>query len=307
MADSDETMLSGLPGDNPLGLLAALGSQVALAEQNVDAQLHWTDHPIPKPILSPAVDLADVASAALEVASDWLVSEALSEALKSDLKLRPGQPDEIREYLTSCRAVGASGLLGMCLLAEGVASETDKNKAKPSDLYFTSANQKFVTIARTILREATEAEIVADIGEPWRYNSERESLMWDSVDDRLHAYSAADPAKAPKFTNPGAEALAVIGLSRYPCFASPGRTLTQGCSGSWKRGAFVWPLWAVPATVGAVRSLLAQVAVPEDADRRRVDWYRAWGISKVMQSQIRRSPQGGYGTFGPPRVVWQRE
>lgn len=309
MTDSHYLVLGGLPGDNPLGFFAALGAQIALAEQNADSKLHWTDDPIPKPVLSPVVDLADIARAALEVASEWLLGPALNEALKSDLKLNPGEPDETHEYLRTCRVAGASGLLGMCLLAEGVASETDKKKAKPSDLYFTAGNQKFVPIARKILSEATEAEIAGDLGAPWRYFSERESLMWDSVDDRLHAYSAADPTKGqnPKRTNPGAEVLAVIGLSRYPCFASPGRTLTQGCSGSWKRGFFVWPLWSAPATGRAVRSLLAQVAAPEDSERCRADWYRSWGINRVMQSQIRRSPQGGYGTFGPPRVVWQRE
>ena len=168
-------------------------------------------------------------------------------------------------------------------------------------------------MARTILAEVTEGELVEDIGSAWRYRSRRDSLMWDSTDDRLHAHSAADPTSSqnPKLTNPGAEALAVLGLSRYPCFASPRGTLTQGCSGGWKRGEFAWPLWTVPATARSVASLLAHVTAPDAGglgdSARRAGWYRAWGLSLVMQSQIRRSSQGGYGTFGPPRVVWQRE
>lgn len=304
MTSSDTTLLPGLPGDNPLGFLASLGVQVVLADQGADHRLHWTDDPIPHPVLSPARGLTDIAQAACAVAAAWLDGPALDEAIDPGLKL---EPDDIREYLCQGRKARSSGSLSACLLAEN--SLDNNGRAKPSDLYFTAGQQKFVSMARTILREATEEEITDNLAEPWRYHSKRESLMWDCVDDRHHALSAADPtdkSRNPKLTNPGAEALAVMGLSRYPCFASPQGTLTQGCSGSWKQGLFVWPLWSVPATARSVRSLLAQVASPE-GNERRARWYRAWGISRVMQSQIRRSSQGGYGTFGPPRVVWQRE
>ncbi|MXZ53332.1 MAG: hypothetical protein F4Z34_09125 [Acidimicrobiaceae bacterium] len=304
MTSSDVALLPGLPGDNPLGFLAALGVQVALADQNADHRLHWTDDPIPHPVLSPALDLDRIARAVRVAAKFWLEGPALAQSIDPGLKLKP---DDIREYLRRGRAARSSGSLSACLLAE---NSLDNNcRAKPSDLYFTAGQQKFVSMARTILGEVTEEEIVDDMATPWRYHSERESLMWDCVDDRDHALSAADPtdkSRNPKLTNPGAEALAVIGLSRYPCFASPQGTLTQGCSGSWKQGSFVWPLWSAPATARSVRSLLAQVAAPL-VDDRRADWYRSWGIARVLQSQIRRSSQGGYGTFGPPRVVWQRD
>ena len=255
-------------------------------------------------MLSPAPDLAEVARAALAVRDLWLAGPVLGDSIHPRLQMKP---PEIREYLRHGRDAQTAGALSSCLLAED--SLDNNGNAKPSDLYFTAGQQKFVPMARAILEEVTSDEIVDDMTTAWRYSSKRESLMWDTVDDRLHAYSAADPTTSqnPKRTNPGAEALAVIGLSRYPCFAAPERTLTQGCSGSWKRGTFVWPLWTVPASLRSVQSLLAQVAVPDSSNSRRADWYGAWGLSRVMQSQIRRSPQGGYGTFGPPRVVWQRE
>lgn len=305
MTDTDSTPLRGLPGDNPLGFLAALGVQAALAEQDLDHKLRWTDDPIPHPVVSPALGLEGIANVVLAASERWLSGPALSEALDPKLKLKP---PHIREYLSCARSAGASGSLAWCLLAED--SLDNGGAAKPSALYFTAGQMKFVTMARTILSEVTEAEIVDDIARPWRYNSERGSLMWDCVDDRDHALSAADPtdkSRNPKLTNPGAEALAIVGLSRYPCFASPEGTVTQGCSGSWKRGTFTWPLWTVPATVRSVRSLLSQVAASSGNNGGRTDWYRAWGVHRVLQSQIRRSDQGGYGTFGPPRVVWQRE
>lgn len=304
MNDSNGIVLRGLPGDNPMGFLAALGVQAALTEHDDHHRLHWSDEPIPRAVVSPKRDLAEIAEAVQAVASAWLGGPALDEAVDPTLKLKR---EDIRGYLSRGRAAGEIGVLASCLLAEG--SLDNSRKAKPSDLYFTAGQQKFVPTARTLLGEVTDEEIVGDMSAPWRYHSKRASLMWDSVDDRRHAYSAADPTSSqnPKRTNPGAEALALIGLSRYPCFSSPSGTLTQGCSGSWKRGDFVWPLWTVPASGAAVQSLLAQVAAPGRADARRADWYGAWGISRILQSQIWRSSQGGYGTFGPPRVVWQRD
>ena len=310
MIDPEGMVLWGLPGDNPLGFLAALGVQVVMDDQGLDCWLHWTDDPIPRPVVTPARDLEEVANAALAVAAAWLDGPALHEAIEPKLKL---SPPHIREYLRRGREAGSTGALAFCLLAED--SLDNGGNAKPSDLYFTAGQQKFVSMARTILAEVTVGELVEDVGSAWRYRSSRDSLMWDSTDDRLHAHSAADPTSSqnPKLTNPGAEALAVMGLSRYPCFASPQGTLTQGCSGGWKRGTFLWPLWTVPSTVRTVGSLLAQVSAPRGSNgpnpdnERHVRSYLSWGLSRVMQSQIRRSAQGGYGTLGPPRVVWQRE
>ena len=305
-AENAGTVLRGLPGDNPLGFFAALGAQTALALQGNERQLAWNNDPIPHPVLHPAVELEEVAESVLAVAAEWLEGPALEKGINPTLKLKPS--GEIRHYLRRSRDAGNSGVLAACLLAEG--SVDNNGKAKPTDLYFLAARQELVTMARTILGDATEKEIIDDICKPWSYRSRRCSLMWDSVDDRLHAYSALDPTSTqnPKLTNPGAETLAIVGVSRYPCFTSPGRTLTQGCSGNWKSGAFIWPLWTVPASLHSVGSLLAAVASPESSDnRRRADWYPSWGVSQLLQSQIRRSDSGGFGTFGPARVVWQRE
>jgi len=55
---------------------------------------------------------------------------------------------------------------------------------------------------------------------PWSYTSSISSLGWDVTDDRIYAIAAANPAKEKKKTNPGAEALAVLGLSRHPVYTS---------------------------------------------------------------------------------------
>lgn len=344
---SRDVVLRGLPGDNPLGFLAALGVQTALEAQGYSSKLHWTDEPSPHPVLSgpptvvnrshtaaqqlsPLHSFKEIADAVLMLVEKWLAGPVfdvegniLDEPLDRKLKLKPPQ---IRQYLSKAREYGDHGVLAACLLAED--SLDNNGNAKPSDFYFTAGQQKFVDIVRELLC-ASQDEIIDDMTHPWSYKSKKDSLMWDTVDDRLHGYSALDPKTVKKLTNPGVEALAIIGLSRYPCFASPSQgTLTQGCSGAWKNGKFVWPVWVHPASVRSVNSLVAQVAAPPTADNgssaqpgsatrsdsaaardaaSRQRWYRAWGVSRLMQSQIRRSDSGGYGTFGPPRTVWQRE
>lgn len=88
-------------------------------------------------------------------------------------------------------------------------------------------------------------------------------MMWDVVDDRIYALSSFNPSGEKKLTNPGPEALAILGLSRHPVFCGKSRThtgrtnartLTRGCSGSWSQGSYIWPLWSMPASPKAVDS-----------------------------------------------------
>ena len=121
----------------------------------------------------------------------------------------------------------------------------------------------------------------------------------------MYALRASNPSPEKKLTNPGPEALALLGLSRYPVFAGRERTATQGCSGKWKDGYYSWPLWRRPASSRVVKSLLAH-AYDHGAASNRHRWYGSWGVAAILRSPIRRSDQGGYGTFGPPAVTWQQ-
>jgi hypothetical protein len=148
--------------------------------------------------------------------------------------------------------------------------------------------------------------VLAGFEGPWSYESQLPSLMWDVSDDRVYALAANNPSNRSekKLTNPGPEALAILGLSLHPVFAGRDRTLTQGCSGNWKDGYYSWPLWCRPATPFAVKSLLAH-AYHHPAAAVCQRWFRAWGVFRILQSPVRRSDQGGYGTFSPPQTVWQ--
>ncbi len=304
--------LHGLEGTNPLGFLAALGVQVVFAEDREQPRLWWSEDITPHAIIDADFTVERVASCALDAFGRWHRSAALNPTRQDGSPMHNGDTlklhgDDVRTYLGHASTRDSSSPLATALLAEG--SVDKQGAAKPSDFYFAAGNQHFLSAARTILAGASIEDLEAGLNGPWPYQSQLPSLGWDVSDDRVYALRAHDPAPEKKRTNPGPEALALLGLSLYPVFAGQGRTATQGCSGTWKAGAFSWPLWHNPASPLAVKSLIAHAyGVATTAERRR--WsrsWRGWGISNVYRSPIRRSDQGGYGTFGPPEVLWRQD
>ncbi len=307
------TSLPGLAGTNPLGFLAALGVQVALLEAAIPSHLWWRTGVSPTAMVDEAITPHHIAECSMEAFARWRTSPALNPAevpgvsrAKADaLKLASA---EIRRYLDYSRQTSEGTRLSTALVAEG--SLDNQEAAKPTDLYFTAGQQAFLAMARAIFEGVTVEDVLEGLEGPWSYQSRLPSLMWDVTDDRDYALSAGNPSKDKKLTNPGPEALALLGLSRYPVFAGRfagrPRTRMQGCSGIWTRARFTWPLWHKPASSHVVKSLLAHASGPQMSDIvQRECWYEAWGIASVYASSIRRSSQGGYGTFGPAETVWQ--
>ena len=300
-------LLTGLEGTNPLGFLAALGVQVVLALDAEKPRLWWSDDLVPHAVVDGEFSTVRIADRAMKVFAQWKDSPAVSprrpdgSAMPRSNKLK-FRPDDIRIYLSLAnRCVGAE--LITALVAEG--SLDNRGFAKPSDLYFTAGQQKFLDMVRRTLEETSLDDTLNGLEGPWAYNSNLPSLGWDVSDDRVYALRASNPSNEKKLTNPGPEALAVLGLSACPVFGSQGRTLTQGCSGSWKNGTYSWPLWRKPASPHAVKSLLAHAYSGDTTIADRSKWFRSWGVFRILQSSIRRSPRGGYGTFAPPSVTWQ--
>ena len=298
------THLAGLEGTNPLGFLAALGVQVAFATEPSQPKLWWSGDVIPHAVTDYEVD--DVVEQVMKILPVWRDSPATNPILRDgsampkgdELKMSSG---DVRLYLDMASRHGPTKGLASSLVAEG--SVDGKGAAKPTDLYFTAGQQKFLGIVRSILDGVSAADVRSGLLGPWDYASELPSLGWDVTDDRAYALRARNPSPEKKLTNPGPEALAILGLSTHGVFAKEGRTVTLGCSGRWKSGKYSWPIWSRPASLYSVKSLLAH-AQAEDGERQ--PWFASWSISMILQSHIRRSNQGGYGTFGPPEVVWRR-
>lgn len=303
-----DTHMKGLVGTNPLGFLAAVGIQVAFESEREQPRIWWSsDDVVPHAVADGNFTTTNIIKVTRDKLSSWKNGPVFnpdsrcSEENPLTLKFHP---DGIREYLSGSREDPAAAL-ATALVTEGGLAE--KGIAKPSHLYFAAGNQKFLGMASKIITQASEDEILAALNGPWKYECECPTLGWDVVDDSDYALSARDPTKVEKYTNPGAEALAILGLSRYPVFVHNGKTVTQGCSRSWKSGSFSWPLWNKPSSFAMVKSLLAHAYEPPPTNRPAQDrtrWYRSWGVFRVLRSPMRRTEQGGYGTFGPHEVIW---
>lgn len=304
------THLTGLEGTNPLGFLAALGVQILFENEPEKPKLWWSDDVIPHAIVDESFTVERIANQALKIFPLWAKSPALSPTFggkaKDDAKF--SSTEEIRKYLDKSISCQHASSFATALLAE--ESVDNSRKAKPTDLYFTAGTMYFLKIGRAILTKCTGDDLKSGLQGPWKYESELPTLKWDITDDRIYALSAINPSdtsKNKKLTNPGPEALAIIGMSTHPVFRGKEETLTTGCSGTWKKGYYTWPIWNCPAGLGAVKSLLYQATSKEPNRDNRSSWFKSWGISMILKSEIKRSDQGGYGTFLPPEIILHRK
>lgn len=298
------THLTALSGTNPLGFLAALGVLVVFEDQAEQPCLWWTNDVIPHAVISGDFGVADIVRRAREVIPRWLDSPALSprtgnKKTRNDAKFNP---TDLRTYLEDGEGCHPGNRLASCLVAEG--SHDNKGNAKPSDLYLSAGRVAFLRDARKILHEVSDEELTNGLLGPWRYDSSLPSLRWDIRDDPNWALAATKPG-VKKRTCPGPEALALFGFSMVPVFGKSKRTLTQGCQGSWNEGGtFSWPIWRTPIGARAVKTILAHVTVNQPYVTTRMDWYRGWGVSQIMESTIRRSKTAsGLGNMSPPRTT----
>ena len=299
------TRLTGLEGTNPLGFFGALGVQVAFGSSEHQPKLWWSDGVRSCAVVNDEFSIEAIAKQTVSALGEWRESVALTPTGPAGVALARGDDlkltrSDIRIYLGSVQKNDPAASFSAALVAEG--SVDNNGSAKPSDLYFTAGQQKFLAMVREVLRKVTSDDVIIGLTGPWEYQSKLPSFMWDVADDRIYALAANNPSGEKKLSNPGVEALAILGLSLHPVFGTHGRTLTRGCSGTWKRGHYSWPLWRKPATLRAVTALLTHA---HDAASDRQKWFPSWGIATVLRAPIRRSSQGGYGTFAPAEIIWQ--
>ncbi|WP_419944792.1 hypothetical protein [Candidatus Poriferisodalis sp.] len=308
-----ELELPGLSGNNPLGFMAALGVQTALAETNGELRLGWTDSLVPTAIIDSEYGLDEITPRVLSVARSWAAGPALNPVPERDDVKFPA--NGIRDYLDRSRGL-RDGALAMSLVAENSLDAMSGTKAKPTDLDFTSGNQKLLEMMRRILTETRLDDIAQVMSDSWHYSDRLPSLGWDVVDDRQYALEAFDPTDSknnPKLACPGVQCLAILGMRSFPVFRGGRKTATAACHGTWNQGCFSWPLWAHSVSLSVSRTLIAHASIPpddvasagSDSPTSRSRQFAGWGLFQVLASNIDRSSK--YGRFGPPRVIWQRD
>lgn len=299
-----EILLPALEGNNPLGFLAALGVLDALSRSGRRATLRWTDDLVSQALLAGAEDLADLVAVLDHERLSWTSSLVLN--FPDSAPLPDAKPSDamLREWFERAfdNASGADADMLCSILAEG---GFDRNKnAKPTHLHFTAGQQQFLEMVRT-LANAVDAEMLSEaVCGPWAYKSALPSLSWDARGERVYAIRATNPSSDKRLGVPGADWLAFRGLIFYPVSVLNGSLRTTACDRDWKKSAFRWPLWSVPASREVVRSLVADRTLVSQAylekGRLRSRDLAARGILRVLEAPIRRTDQGGYGSFSGP-------
>lgn len=333
---SRELDLTGLDAQDPLAYLAALGVLVAATDVSVRRHLaaprmRFAVGALTTPVLhglfesedelveTLMADLNEVAGRETNVARDPFLTFTYPDEkgndvhdLKPPLEVFRGFAEQLIEAASPSHRRSldwaAATLTDVAVDRSGVA-------AKPFALHFTAGQQRFLTVALELL-DGTESKPKPnspgrplDAGDlrdavfgPWPNNRTLKVFSWSPTQDRAYALRAVDPSGDQKLGTPGADWLALRGLSLLS--SAPvsgvrgGQIKTSGVDGGWKNGIFSYPIWPRPLDADAVRSLMRHPALrsgQEASTRARL----ALGV-EVLTCRISRSEQGGYGAFSRP-------
>lgn len=317
---TDEIELSGLDGTNPLGFLAALGVLDTLHRSGREPTLRWTDDLVPVPLISGAVDRDDLVAVLDEDRARWSGSTVLHGPKGNPLDDIKPTPQVLGQWLEEDLVSTLDGERAECDLFAALLSEggvDGKGNSKPTHLHFTAGQQKFLVMVRELVEKVDTGRLHEALFGPWREDSPFPSLSWSSQGERVYALRASNPSTEKRLGVPGADWLAFLGLVFFPTCVIGTRDgeltlVTSGCDRRWKRSALRWPLWSVPLDRDTIWSLvgdretvgerLARNASNSERAKATVS-LRARGVARVLQAPIRRTDQGGYGSFGGATVL----
>jgi hypothetical protein len=298
--------LPALEGTNPLGFLAALGVLDAVSATIPGVTLRWTDELVPHAVVGGPGDLGQLLDTLDKDREQWVGSATLRFPADGQ-PLADAKPDgrQLRqwfEHVGDRTRHRADADLLCALVAEDAFD--NNGRAKPTHLHFTAGQQKFLSMVRELAVAVDRDRLQEAVCGPWRYDSPLPSLSWDSRGERVYAVRAVNPSNEKRLGVPGADWLAFRGLIFYPVMrSSRGSLRTTACDTEWKSSAFRWPIWTRPATRHVVRSLVADPSLVSRPPRATPADLAARGIASIRQASIRRSDQGGYGSFGAPDTL----
>jgi hypothetical protein len=327
MTASTAHRLDGLEPDNLLAFLALLGLLRALetADGTLYPRAAWD---VDTPPLRPKLILARAATPEKVTENAAKGIEAISAC--HDFKGRKDlnySREECRALLDQeARAASRDVRNRVDLLAalmSDAAIKDDKNKLidpTPLCLLFGQGHQHFLDRLAGVPREpaplprgkgkkAVSVSAPECLGEalfqPWRRDDPTFSFRWDPEEDVRYALMAGDPTDTAYKTGTqhGANRLAAVGLTVLTLAPETraGRVRPGILGGAFGADgfSFAWPIWREPATLSAIRALLAH------PDLRKPGALRHLGVDHVVVA--RRISVGKFMNFSRARPLQQIE
>jgi len=301
---TNELVLKGIDGANPLGFLAALGTAVMARTFAPSISIGWRkEYGTWRPYLLGYEKNEGTFTAALAAA----LSATSSEPFKIDKKL-PFSMERFGRALKKCQSAATplDRRSADILAAFGSEVCTDKKKENFQDTLFRmvrsgdAAGQGLPFYADAIRNTTGAAELQRTLFEIWDYKDKEFSLRWNPLEDQRYALRWHDPSNKNKDeyalgTMSGANALAIEALSLFPAVPLQTDLATTGFFKSKQRRIyFTWPIWERAVTVETIRSMLALQELHQDNPQRKE--LLARGIVEVYRCE-RIAPNQYYRNF----------
>jgi len=296
-----DIVLSGLDGSNPLAWMAALGVLEVLSDRGAPARLRWQNVGTWVPVVTDCEgNLDDLLRWIDEDRASCVSDPAIALTYEGKQDLKPAPP-VFRDYLQNLVADSAPAHRRSVDWAASFGSEVvvDNNgNTKPTALHFAAGQQQFLKMVNDLVQGVTADDLREALVGPWCYARPLPVMGWDATAARDYALRASNPSNDKKLGVPGVDWLAARALTCLPVAPSGARLKTTGCVGGWKTGSFRWPIWTVPLGPSMVRTIV-RMDVPALETTARL----ALGVGAVFSAGIKRSDQGGYGSFTPSTPI----
>lgn len=308
---TNELVLKGIDGANPLGFLAAAGSLALLSTKTNRIRLAWrfSDGGW-RPVISglefrrataDSEESAFVRDLHLAlVASNQEPFEIDSKlpfpatALANKLRDVPSRTTmENRRTADVLAAFGSEAVIG----DKGNFEATAFCMVRSGD----SAGNGLPAYALELQKLCGEKELSRALFKRWDYLDQGPSLRWDPAEDRRYALTWVDPKKDPK-NKPvmvGANVLALEALRLFPSVPDGTRLRTTGFAFlSRNYTAFTWPIWESWLNYDELRSTVGLGELNKPVPDRAI--LKRRGIVEVFRSE-RIAPNQYYKNFTPAR------
>lgn len=298
--------LEGFEPDNLLAFLALLGLLRALeeAERGLRDEERWwprASWDIESPPLRPRLHLARPVERAELLARVEAGLAAFRSALDFEGRKMPDfAPDEFRTLAAEAleRTDRRLRLDALAALATDQVLDEGSTAATPLCLMTGQGHQFFLQRVATVpfasaadepgksqARDNRPGDLERAFFGAWERTDTGSNLSfrWDPEEAARQALMAGDPTdNAFKLgTEKGANRLAAIGLTVLPVAAgAEDRAVVPGFRVQDDGPALLWPIWREPASLAAVRAMLAQSGIAEPGGLARL------GVETVMRAPI---------------------